>query len=205
MGITLLIVTVGATTEIMENLARGGDSFQYGGAHLCADWRFDTPDGRARWSALDPPDRALPDGLFRVATRRGKQFNSMVQEEVDPLNHAARDAVLMAPEDMRALGLRPGDRVALENAHGRLEGRVAPTAARPGNLQVHWPEGNVLIDPTVRAPGAGVPDYNAVVRVVALAGRDGEEGGEGGDGNEGAPEGGRGAPAAAGSAPRATA
>jgi hypothetical protein len=32
-------------------------------------------------------------------------------------------------------------------------------------LQVHWPEGNVLIaaGPAQREPGSKVPDYNAVV------------------------------------------
>jgi hypothetical protein len=36
---------------------------------------------------------------------------------------------------------------------------------KPGNLEVHWPEGNVLIDRRRRSPQAGIPDYNAVVRV----------------------------------------
>ena len=35
----------------------------------------------------------------------------------------------------------------------------------PGNLQVHWPEGNVLIRHGVVEPKGGVPDYNAWVRI----------------------------------------
>jgi hypothetical protein len=35
---------------------------------------------------------------------------------------------------------------------------------RPGNLEVHWPEGEVLIDRRRRSPQAGIPDYNAIVR-----------------------------------------
>lgn len=165
----------------IQHLKATGDAFQYGGPHLCADWRFDTPDGRAHWSVMPVP-AGRPAGMFRVATRRGKQFNSMVQEDVDPLNHAARDAVLMAPEDARALGVQAGARIRLVSDFGALEGTVQLAPARPGNLQVHWPEGNALIDPVVRAPGAGVPDYNALVRVEVVA-----EGGDGGDGIDRAP------------------
>ena len=35
----------------------------------------------------------------------------------------------------------------------------------PGNLQVHWPESNVLLDKSKRCD-AGVPDYNAVVQLI---------------------------------------
>jgi hypothetical protein len=41
--------------------------------------------------------------------------------------------------------------------------RIAPVAR--GNLQVHWPEAQVLIDRTRRSPEAGIPDYNAIVRI----------------------------------------
>jgi hypothetical protein len=40
---------------------------------------------------------------------------------------------------------------------------LAPIA--PGNLQVHWPEGNHLIDRTRKDAGGGVPDYNALVEL----------------------------------------
>jgi len=35
-------------------------------------------------------------------------------------------------------------------------------------LQIHWPEGNVIIRRGVTDPGGGVPDYNARVRVEKL-------------------------------------
>ena len=40
------------------------------------------------------------------------------------------------------------------------------------SLQVHWPEGNVLISagPQQREPQSRVPDYNAVVTVEVLPG-----------------------------------
>src|SRR2546429_1007221 len=30
-----------------QHLSRTGDAFQYGGPHLCAEWKFPTPDGQA--------------------------------------------------------------------------------------------------------------------------------------------------------------
>jgi molybdopterin-dependent oxidoreductase alpha subunit len=151
----------------IEKLAAFGDSFQYGGPHLCAGWRFPTPDGRARFSAVPLPRLHRPDGTFVVATRRGKQFNSMVHERRDPLNGAVREAVLMNHADADRLGLSDGDAVVLTSASGRLTGRVMRAPVTPGNLQVHWPEGEVLIDRSRRSPQAMMPDYNAVVRVEA--------------------------------------
>ena len=43
---------------------------------------------------------------------------------------------------------------------------------RPGNLQVHWPEGNVLIPYRRFDPDSGEPDYNAVVEAIPLNGRE---------------------------------
>ena len=58
--------------------ATTGDQVQWGGRHLCADGVFPTPDGRGRFTPLQPNASTLPPGTFTVATRRGKQFNSMV-------------------------------------------------------------------------------------------------------------------------------
>jgi anaerobic selenocysteine-containing dehydrogenase len=109
---------------------------------------------------------ALPaDGRFRVTTRRGKQFNTLVYAETDPLTGAPRDAVMICPDDAARLRLVQGDAVALVSDFGRFEGRVFLAPVAPGNLQVHWPEGNVLIAGGVRDRTGGVPDYNATVRV----------------------------------------
>jgi anaerobic selenocysteine-containing dehydrogenase len=106
----------------------------------------------------------LPEGCFLVATRRGKQFNSMVQERKDAITGAVREAVLMSQVDAEQLGLKDGDAVILRNDLGELQGRVFIAPIKPGNLQVHWPEGNVLLDKSKRSK-EGVPDYNALVRL----------------------------------------
>ncbi|HUG83646.1 MAG TPA: FdhF/YdeP family oxidoreductase [Euzebya sp.] len=152
----------------IQELAQAGDAIQYGGPHLCADWRFPTEDGKAHFSVVRPEPVAVPEGSFRLSTRRGKQFNSMVHEQVDAITGAPREAVLVARADIDRLGITPGQAVVLQSDHGRYEGVAFPARLRPGNLQVHWPEGNVLIDPHRRSPDAHIPDYNATVTMTAL-------------------------------------
>lgn len=155
----------------IERLADTGDAVQWGGRHLCADGVFPTPSGRGRFTPLVPSVPRLGEGEFLVATRRGKQFNSMLFAEVDPLTGAGRDAVFIDRADAAELGLAEGDRVQLVNDVGTLVGAVRLVAMPRRTLQVHWPEGNVLIPsgPSHREPGSQVPDYNAVVRIEPMA------------------------------------
>ena len=149
----------------IEELQRGGDSFQYGGPRLCDGQEFPTPDGRASFLPVSIPDPQPSNGLFRLSTRRGKQFNSMVQAGRDALTGAARDAVLISAPDAERLDLVQGDAIVLRSASGELRGRVQVAPIAPGNLQVHWPEGNLLIGDGRRSPEARIPDYNALVTV----------------------------------------
>jgi molybdopterin-dependent oxidoreductase alpha subunit len=148
----------------IERLAAKGDQVQWGGRVLYADGRFVTPDGKAHFRAVVPRGREVRQNTFFLSTRRGKQFNSMIQQEVDPLTGAARDAVLMSAGDADALGLADGASIRLRSDYGAYRGRVFRAAIHPGNLEVHWPEGNVLIGPRVD-PDSMEPDYNAVVTV----------------------------------------
>lgn len=147
----------------IETLRQKGDTVQYGGAHLCANWQFPTEDGKAHFASLQPPETSAPEGMFAITTRRGKQFNSIIHEKVDQLNGAVRDAVLINADDARRLGLRDGDTVRLHNDIGEMNGRLLLAPIAPNNLQVHWPEGNVLLRRGVRSPEAGIPDYNGFV------------------------------------------
>ena len=155
--------------EEIADLREGGDAFQYGGAHYPSGRDFPTPDGKARFATVTVPDPLPKDGRFALSTRRGKQFNSMVQEASDAITGAARDAVLIAAADAERLGISSGDAVLLRSDLGELEAIAAVAPIAPGNLQVHWPEGNVLIGER-RSPEAEIPDYNARVEVVSLAG-----------------------------------
>ena len=153
----------------IQHLTRIGEAFQYGGPHLAADGRFPTADGKAHLFPVALPLADRPPGTFALSTRRGKQFNTLIYGETDPLTGAGRDAVLMHPDDAAALHLARGDRIALVNQHGRFEGRVQLAAIARGNLQVHWPESNVLIARGVVDALGGVPDYNTLVRVEKAA------------------------------------
>jgi molybdopterin-dependent oxidoreductase alpha subunit len=154
----------------IEQLAATGDQVQWGGRHLCAGGEFPTPDGRGRFTPLVPSTPELGPGEFTVATRRGKQFNSMVYAEVDPLTGAGRDAVYIDESDARALGVADGSLVRLRSATGTFDGRCKVVRLPARSLQVHWPEGNVLIagGAAHREPSSRVPDYNAVVTVEVV-------------------------------------
>ena len=149
----------------IQELRQFGDQFQYGGPHLCAGWKFPTPDGRAHFSVVRLPEVDLPEGHFMVATRRGKQFNTIIHGRVDPLNGAEREAVLISRQDAEALGIRDGESVLLMNDVGEFRGHAAIGPVKPRTLQIHWPEGQVLIDRRIRSPQGGVPDYNAAARL----------------------------------------
>ena len=154
----------------VQHLKKGGDQFQYGGSHLCADGKFATADGKGHFRVVDLPGTAGPapgdaPSQFMVSTRRGKQFNTLIYAEIDPFNGATRDAVLMNPDDATALHLQNDERITLVSGVGRYEGRVFLAPIARGNLQVHWPEGNVIIPRGAVDTLGGVPDYNATVRV----------------------------------------
>jgi molybdopterin-dependent oxidoreductase alpha subunit len=148
----------------IERLAAKGDEVQWGGRVLYADGRFATADGKAHFAAVTPRGRARADGTFFVSTRRGKQFNSMVQHDIDPLTGAARDAIFMSAQDAEQLGFAEGASIRLISNQGAYTGRVFRAAMKPGNLEVHWPEGNVLLGPAID-PDSMEPDYNAVVTI----------------------------------------
>ena len=152
----------------IENLSAQGDSFQFGGPNLPSGERFDTDDGLAAFAVVPMPQPVAEDGRLNLSTRRGKQFNSMVQESSDSITGAVREAVLLAAEDAERRGIGDGAEVVVRSDVGELRGRALFAQLAPGNVQVHWPEGNVLIDDRRRSPQAGIPDYNARVTVTPV-------------------------------------
>src|SRR5581483_6929797 len=86
----------------IQTLRDAGDQLQWGGPRLCeardtsgaTTPHFPTPSGRAVFSVLAIADEPS-SGRLRLSTRRGKQFNSIVQRQRDPLTGARREDVLM--------------------------------------------------------------------------------------------------------------
>ncbi|ALC91568.1 formate dehydrogenase [Bacillus sp. FJAT-18017] len=147
----------------IQHLKNEGDVFQWGGAWLCEDGICPTPDGRGNLIAVDIPDLGKKEGQFVVTSRRGKQFNSMVYNEVDPLNGAGRYDVLMNEEDAKELSIAEGEGVVVYNGFGVFQGRARFVDISRGNVQVHFPEGNFLLPRGRYEKYAGIPDYNITV------------------------------------------
>ena len=70
----------------IENLKAEGDQFQYGGAMLCEGWDFPTTTGKANFRGTPLPQISLAENEFMIVTRRGKQFNSIINEDKDTTN-----------------------------------------------------------------------------------------------------------------------
>ena len=114
----------------------------------------------------------MPAGTFHVSTRRGKQFNSMIHAQQDAITGSTREAVFMNAGDASELHLADGDPVILKNGYGEYQGVVRIVDIARRNLQIMWPEGNVLLDRKKRSPESGVPDYNAYVTVEHASSRE---------------------------------
>jgi len=149
----------------IQHLREKGDVFQWGGAWLCEDGEFPTESGRGRLWPITLPELRKTEGEFYVTTRRGKQFNSMIYAETDPFNDAARDDVLMSKTDANLLNLQEGEAIVVHNPIGVLHGRVRLADVKPGNIEVYWPEGNVLLPKGRYEPFAGIPEYNVAATV----------------------------------------
>lgn len=153
----------------IEHLSQEGQWVQWGGERLGDGGHFpNVPGGKARFTTVPVPRVEIPEGHFFLASRRGKQFNSITYGQKDGITGVrSRKAIFFAPEDAERLGLSRGDAVALKSDLGQMEGVVELGPCRPGHLQAFWPECNVLVGRKYD-PVSGEPDYNAFVRVEPL-------------------------------------
>lgn len=148
----------------IAKLRKKGDSLQYGGRQLLVD-RCLTPDGKGHFSPVGLPEERIPEGRFMLSTRRGKQFNSIINADVDPITGAHRNDILISSEDANCLHLKNADAITLRNHLGEFRGRARIDRIKPGCLQGHWPEVNGLI-PAGCLDESGIPDYNTSVEIV---------------------------------------
>ena len=70
--------------------------------------------------------------------------------------------------DARDLAVESGTAVRLRSEHGEMAARVHVAPIRAGNVQVFFPEGNVLLPTGIRDPESGVPDYTTRVDVLPV-------------------------------------
>jgi molybdopterin-dependent oxidoreductase alpha subunit len=135
---------------------------------------FNTPDGRARFAAVPPPDFAPADGELRLMTLRSEgQFNTVVYEEEDVYRgNVRRDVVMMSPRDARERGLAEGDPVEVVTEIGRMTVRVALVDIRPGNLAMYYPEANAIVPARVD-PHSKTPAFKSVIAKLETPARAG--------------------------------
>jgi anaerobic selenocysteine-containing dehydrogenase len=153
----------------IEKLTQEGDHLQWGGAYLYKYGFTNMPGNRALFSALDPPDRRAADGRFYLATRRGKQFNSMTFGTKDQLMGTdRRDIIFISPEDAARFELQDGSQVIVRSKTGEMKGVIKIAPVKSGTLQAYWPEANVLISRRTD-PVSGEPDYNAEVSLEKVS------------------------------------
>lgn len=154
--------------EGIQHLTKTGDQVQWGGERLCDNWQFPTPDGRAHFGVVRPVELDIPEGHFLLSTRRGKQFNTMIHKGRDPLTGSMRDSIFMADADVRRLNLVDGAAVIVRSSHGQLAGKVMVASMKPGNVQMLFPEANVLLASGPHDERSKIPDYNALVQIIPL-------------------------------------
>ncbi|MEW6129729.1 MAG: FdhF/YdeP family oxidoreductase [Acidobacteriota bacterium] len=156
----------------IQHLKQKGDMVQWGGERLCETVdanghsipHFKTENGKGNFYAITIESESLNDKL-KLSTRRGKQFNSIVHKDRDPLNGAHRGDVLISREDAERLMINDDDEIILRSRAGKLRGRCRIAPIAKGNVQVHWPEGNVLLERGITDPECGIPDYNTWVEI----------------------------------------
>lgn len=150
----------------IKDLKQEKDSFQYGGPMLLKDGICEQlPEGKARFSVIEPENEIAGADEFYLATRRGKQFNSILYGTVDPLTGSkSRQEIFLSPEDAARIGLKEGDAILLTSSVGEYRGicRLAPVKTR--TVQAYWPELNPLL-PRRIDPESEEPDYNAIVKI----------------------------------------
>jgi molybdopterin-dependent oxidoreductase alpha subunit len=147
----------------IQHLQKKGDVFQWGGAWLCEEGICPTPDGKGNLIPVKIPGMNKRAGQFLLTTRRGKQFNSMVFDEIDPINDAGRYDVLIHREDAKEHSIADGEGVVVYNGFGVFQGRAKYADITRGNLGVYFPEGNFLLPKGRYEKYAGIPDYNIAV------------------------------------------
>jgi predicted molibdopterin-dependent oxidoreductase YjgC len=79
---------------------------------------------------------------------------------------------LISREDTERVGIKDGDVIRLISSVGSYEGRAKIDQIKPGNLEVHWPEGSCLLSREEIDLASREPDYNAIVK-LEKAGRAG--------------------------------
>jgi anaerobic selenocysteine-containing dehydrogenase len=158
-----------------ERVRKPGGFHLYNGAR---ERKFNTDNGKAKFTINEAPDLSLPDGAFRMMTMRTHdQYNTTVYGNDDRYRgiRGGRRVVFMNEDDMRDAGLAPDALVDIHNDYGgknRVAPRftVVPYPIPRRCVGTYFPEANVLVPLEKYAEGSFTPaSKDVVVRLVASA------------------------------------
>jgi anaerobic selenocysteine-containing dehydrogenase len=151
--------------EPIADIDKTRKEFSIAGRRLDAR-SFPTASGKAKFHAVSVPASIRPQkGQLQLMTVRSEgQFNTVVYEEEDLYrNQERRDIILISPEDLEQLGLKPDQRVTVRNEVGIMRHQlVRPFDIRPGNALMYYPESNVLV-PRAVDPQSKTPAFKSVL------------------------------------------
>jgi molybdopterin-dependent oxidoreductase alpha subunit len=125
--------------------------------------------GAASGEPTNSPLTPHPSRSLRLMTIRSEgQFNTVVYEDYDLYRGVERrDVILIHPDDIAALGLKPGQRVRVHSKVGEMTNVMVHEFSdiRAGNAAMYYPEANVLVPRTVD-PRSKTPAFKCVVVTV---------------------------------------
>lgn len=130
-----------------------------------SEYKFPTASGKAKFHAVPLPERPPLNGHLRMMTLRSEgQFNSVVYDDYDLYRgQERRDVILMSGDDIRRLGLKVDQRVAIRSEAGEMRYiLVREIDIRPGNAAMYYPESNVLVPHSVD-PLSKTPAFKSVL------------------------------------------
>jgi molybdopterin-dependent oxidoreductase alpha subunit len=158
--------------DFNERVRQPGGFLLYNGAR---ERKFNTTNGRAKFTINEVPDLSLPDGAFRMMTiRTHDQYNTTVYGDEDRYRgiQGGRRVVFMNEEDMAEAGIASGALVDLRNSFGgerRLAPRftVVPYPIPRRCIGTYFPEANVLVPLERFADGSFTPASKDVVVTIS--------------------------------------
>jgi molybdopterin-dependent oxidoreductase alpha subunit len=129
-----------------------------------------TPTGKANFSAAPLAGLTAAEGRFLLQTLRSHdQFNTTVYGLDDRYRGISgmRDIVFLNPEDLAALGVKPGGRIDLtshwHDGERHLNGfRAIPYDMPRGTAAAYFPEANVLVPVGHVAEGSNTPASKSI-------------------------------------------
>ena len=160
---------------------------QPGGFYLgnaAAELRFNTPGGKAHFSAAALPTSLFPQlGDVKVpftlqSLRSHDQYNTTIYGLDDRYRgvYGQREVLFINPEDMSELGYEAGQNVDIETLWNdgitrRVNGfKLVPYNIPRGNLAAYYPETNPLVPLSSFGDGSGTPTSKSVPVKITLSG-----------------------------------